>query len=171
LRTQRVPWIVLTILAWVPSLGPGQSAAGREPGPAEAEKQKRVDRLGDPLPPGVIARLGTLRLRYNAYSLAWSPDGALLATAREQSNVRVWDTRTGMEVERFKDIVDARVVAFSHDGKVLLTARGGGFIQQWDVAKGVLLRQHNVVPDNFSGYCVMGEFSHDRKLLALSNTF
>src|SRR5262249_61276051 len=61
-------------------------ARGRDSGDGPKpviEAKARLDRFGDPLPPGAVARLGTLRFRENsvpAFLLA-SPDGKLLATA------------------------------------------------------------------------------------------
>ncbi len=45
--------------------------------PAQAKNEPRRDRYGDPLPPGAVARLGTLRFRAPAEveALAFTPDG------------------------------------------------------------------------------------------------
>src|SRR2546430_799038 len=70
-------------------LGVGGSAvpAGKEGPPPEASSaagrlklaagKPRVDRLGDPLPPGVLARMGSGRLRHadTLETVAFSPDG------------------------------------------------------------------------------------------------
>jgi dipeptidyl aminopeptidase/acylaminoacyl peptidase len=71
------------------------------------EPGARVDRQGDPLPPGVLARLGTVRIRatFNPlvlYHSAWIvhalPDGKTVATATRDGSVRLWDPRTGEPV-------------------------------------------------------------------------
>ena len=51
------------------------------------------DLYGDPLPPGAVARLGTMRLRHaDAVDLTYSKDGKRLVSFSEwDSSVRVWD--------------------------------------------------------------------------------
>src|SRR5439155_18170135 len=59
-------------------------------------------RPSDALPPGAIARFGTLRLRHanKINASAFSPDGKLLASASGEdgghdNTIRLWDVTTG----------------------------------------------------------------------------
>jgi WD40 repeat protein len=93
---------------------------------APPEKRALVDRYGDPLPPGAIARCGTIRLRPIAERVCcvFSPDGKLLATG-EAGRLGLWDLRSGKEVHSFAlpGIDSLHEVRFSSDGK-LITAVG-----------------------------------------------
>src|SRR5262245_60839400 len=55
-----------------------------------------ADAHGDPLPPGAVARIGTVRLRHGSpvKSLAVSPDGMRIHST-DQESVGVWDARGG----------------------------------------------------------------------------
>ena len=67
-------------------------------------------------------------------SLAFSPDGGLLAAGRRDYSVRVWDVAAREEVARLEDHSgDVFAVTFSPDGTVL-AADSGSDIQLWDVA-------------------------------------
>jgi WD40 repeat protein len=147
-------------------LGAPLPATGAEP--PNAQPGGRTDRYGDPLPAGAVARLGTVRLRCGGEvdSVAISPDGKLVAAAATLGSVRVWDTETAQEVDRFKDKIRADEVGFSPDGKVLLAAQGSGGLQHWDVATGTLLRQSLPVERGHFFFQVIG-FSQDRKFLAV----
>jgi WD40 repeat protein len=98
-----------------------------------------VDAIGDPLPPGAVARLGTVRLTHpgGVAALAFAADGKTLATGGPDRSVRVWDVSTGREVRRFlghKEAITA--VAFLRDGKTLVSGSKEGGIFLWDLATG-----------------------------------
>ena len=119
--------------------------------PAEELKPARADRYGDPLPPGALMRLGTIRFRHgdSINAAAYSPDGKTLATAGYGGTIRLWDAATGKQVAVFQRENKASItsLAFSPDGKTLAAA--GSFARSpttlkdlptelvcWDVAKG-----------------------------------
>ena len=60
------------------------------------EPQAKVDRYGDPLPPGAVARLGTVRFRAGFVRAAGlSSDGKTLRTVSVGPDLRTWDVATG----------------------------------------------------------------------------
>jgi WD40 repeat protein len=63
----------------------------------EDAKTPRTDLYGDPLPPGVMARLGTVRLRHGGASVAFSRDGKHLISCDKNGTIRFWDTATGKQ--------------------------------------------------------------------------
>src|SRR5579871_446114 len=134
-------------------------ALGAE-GARGAERPVRVDSYGDPLPPGVRFRLGTLRLRHTAdvLAVAWLPDGRRLASVGMYKTLRLWQIPDGKRLGQW-DIGEAPV--FSRDGRTLAyMERGGGAVHLFDVDGGKELRRM-VLPG-----CPAG-FSADGKVLAL----
>jgi RNA polymerase sigma factor (sigma-70 family) len=95
------------------------------------------DRLGDPLPQGAIARLGTERFRLSHGPLYFSADGKTL-TAAGGTFVRDWDIETGRERRRFQpDLIsgDFYLHCVSSAG-ILAVVTAGKPIRFWDLRGG-----------------------------------
>jgi dipeptidyl aminopeptidase/acylaminoacyl peptidase len=70
-------------------------------------------------------------------SIAFSPDGAWVASADRDHVVKVWETVTGKEVHFLKGHTQPMVsVAFSPDGRRLATASTDGTVKLWEVETG-----------------------------------
>lgn len=115
-----------------PDAQPPQAAAKPEP-PAE-----RSDLYGDPLPPGALSRLGTLRWRQGLqqiHQFALAPDGKTIATAA-LSTVSLWDLATGRKLRHYEHGTtgDGSGVAFAPDGNIIASAHDSK-IHRWDVRK------------------------------------
>jgi WD40 repeat protein len=95
---------------------------------ARAEARARFDLYGDPLPEGVIARIGTLRLWHpgRVQAVAFSPDGSVIASGCDSNALRIWDARDGRAVFQ-KDLGWHSVssVTFSRSGRMLALASSG----------------------------------------------
>ncbi|MFO0843155.1 MAG: serine/threonine-protein kinase [Gemmataceae bacterium] len=79
-------------------------------------------------------------------SVAFSPDGAQLASAGYDKRAKVWDARTYREVRTLKGHAAAVMrVAFRRGGEQLATASEDGSVKVWDAATGeevLTLRGH-----------------------------
>lgn len=109
---------------------------------ADQEERAHADRHGDPLPPGVLARLGTVRFRHKdgITHAVFSGDGKTLIAGDRGGPLIFWDAATGKELRRIAVPFDSVCcLAISPDGKTLAA---GCFRKMllWDLATGQLLR-------------------------------
>src|SRR5262249_48650852 len=130
-----------------PALQPAQPdeppfRAAALPG-ADGPKGPAVDRHGDPLPPGAIARLGTLRFRQGLFTPCFLPDGKTILTASRHS-LPFWETETGrLRREIPTGSLYVYHIALSPDGtRVAATGmlRRAGALRVWEVATGKEVR-------------------------------
>ncbi len=71
-------------------------------------------------------------------SVAFSPNGQILASGGPGSTIKLWDLRAHKELKTLSgqvfDVVSS--VAFSPDGRTLASAYETGIIRLWDIATG-----------------------------------
>jgi WD40 repeat protein len=66
-------------------------------------------------------------------SVAYSPDGSRIVTASHDGTARVWDARTGIQLQVLTGHTSGvRTAAFSPDGSQILTASSDGTARIWD---------------------------------------
>ena len=109
------------LLGLVASLGT-MEANGADP---------KVDLLGDRLPSGAIARLGTTRFRHGGslFGLRYSNNGTLM-TAWSDNSFYVWDAESGRRI-RVHDLVGLLPIPLPN--KTMLVADGlEGVLRKWD---------------------------------------
>ncbi|WP_370739360.1 WD40 repeat domain-containing protein, partial [Streptomyces fradiae] len=68
-------------------------------------------------------------------SVAFSPDGKILATGGDEAAVRLWSMKAGRPLAIFAGRGDdaGRSVAFSPDGKTMAAASDERTVRVWDV--------------------------------------
>jgi RNA polymerase sigma factor (sigma-70 family) len=165
----------LALLA-IASGGGGDKQGARpkaEPaGERAPDKGPRTDAYGDPLPPGALARLGTLRFRHvpGVSFLAFTADGKTIVYGGGggvDNGIRMVDARTGEQRRTFsfKPLDVPEHMALSPDGKFLAVSFVNSYqakqppIIVWDTATGKELRRIDR-----TGWGMA--FSPDGKLLA-----
>jgi WD40 repeat protein len=92
------------------------------------------------LEPGALPRKFGTRV----YGVAFSPDGAMLATGGTDPAIKLWDVATGKklrELDSHSDGGDARPVGFSPNGKLLASGCPNGNIFVLNPANGGLIYQ------------------------------
>jgi WD40 repeat protein len=106
----------------------------------EKEERPRTDVYGDPLPEGVVARLGSVRFRHPGAvrEVAFSPDGKRIAASSDGQNmVVIWDRATGRklrEIPAAGKYHPPTHLRFSPDGKRLYAL--DETLAIWDVETG-----------------------------------
>ncbi len=111
------------------------------------------------LPDGVIARFSP---GASVFTLAFSPDGQLLASGGDDNAAILWDVSDQNQRESFIEHGSAVMsVAFSPDGQRLASACLDGFVRLWDVAN-----QRRRISLTHEGWVRTVAFSPDGKTLA-----
>ncbi|HEV3082421.1 MAG TPA: sigma-70 family RNA polymerase sigma factor, partial [Gemmataceae bacterium] len=112
---------------------PPKEAAAPQPG-AEQEKKEGVDLHGDPLPPGVVARLGTVRFRADdegqgiaCQGIAFTPDSKGILMGSWAGAIHLCDAATGKRLRRIAlEGEPYGRILFSPDGKLIATTEDLG---------------------------------------------
>jgi RNA polymerase sigma factor (sigma-70 family) len=101
--------------------------------------ERRVDLYGDPLPEGVVMRLGTLQRRAVGATLAVSADGKSIVGVRAGKGISIWDAATG-ELRQKRELPGEAwgKPRLSPDGQWLIRSIGGpvDHLEIWDVLTG-----------------------------------
>jgi RNA polymerase sigma factor (sigma-70 family) len=129
-------------LTALPTPTAGGQENRREPGDAQPSRSK-VAPVAEPLPPGAVARLGTLRFRHGdrIRGLALGGDGKSVVTTCGKF-VHVWELATGKELFRLGGFsAPANCVAASRDGKLIAAGCEDGAVRLFDVAERRELRR------------------------------
>jgi RNA polymerase sigma factor (sigma-70 family) len=123
-----------------PAEGQRKVGAAGAVGPQAQAMPERTDRFGDPLPPGAVARLGSLRLYHGQQvkRIALSPDGKWVVSTAADGNRR-WDAITGRERPPRGGPWQAafwHAAVFSTRDKLLAVEKHDLDLQLWDVTTG-----------------------------------
>jgi WD40 repeat protein len=85
-------------------------------------------------------------------SLAFSPDGEILASGSHDNTIKLWQVSIGKEIRTLTGSGWVSSLAISLDGLVLVSGNNDGEIKLWQLATGTLLR--NLTVNKSAVFCV-----------------
>jgi WD domain, G-beta repeat/TIR domain len=113
---------------------------------------------------GTGRELATLKGHMDqVYSVAFAPDGKILASGSIDGTVKLWEVSTGREIATLKGHAGfVYSVAFAPDGKTLVSGNSDGTVKLWEVGTGRELA--TLMGRKYAAYSVA--FAPDGKTLA-----
>jgi RNA polymerase sigma factor (sigma-70 family) len=154
LRTMTQSRLAMTAAAllFLGAIGVGAVVLGQQaltqPPRDDAPKQAaeatpaRLDANGDPLPPGALTRLGTVRFRHAQVVnvVGFTADDRVVASASKDGTLRLWEAATGKELRGFDVSPMTATFGLSADGQTVAAPVPAGddrtTIRVWDAATG-----------------------------------
>ncbi len=110
--------------------------------------------LINPDPPAASGVTDPAAVRGAVLSMAFSPDGAILASACDDGSVRLYEPATGRTSAQLTGHVGAvHTVTFSPDGRLLASAGADGSTRLWEVRSGELLA--TMMNPSAHGWCLV----------------
>lgn len=94
-------------------------------------------------------------------AIAFTADGKVLASGSKDGTIRLWDTKTGKQIQELSSGLKT-TLAFSSDGNSIASVVNNNQIQLWDVSSG----QKTSTLNGKIGECYALTYSPDRKFLA-----
>ena len=153
--------IVVFSVAWSPR---GERlAAGNSDGTVQVWERASWRKLAAWNGPAASGQFTAGRYRTAAYTVAWSPNGRLLAATRYDGYVRVWDTNTGELLHLLSTSNQPNAVSWSPDGRLLASASDDGTVQLWDTTGFKNIHTLNAEPEG--GWAFAIPWSPDGHLL------
>ncbi|MCI0460403.1 MAG: PQQ-binding-like beta-propeller repeat protein [Gemmataceae bacterium] len=135
----RLP-LILSLACCLYAVGSGPSA---QPAPERLPPPRALDLSGDELPPGALARLGTIRFRHGGpvTFVAFAPDGKTVVSGSGQGHLHLWETATGKLLHQIPNQQYASSVVFTPDGKGVALIGSDSHFRLHDLSTGKEVRR------------------------------